>query len=173
MSGLSNNNLKPGVNGTLINSFFICKRQTWLVSRNLSLALENQNLLLGRFIDKTSYAREKKRFRLGNIVMDITRLDKGRVVVGEIKKSSKASMAAKMQLYFYLYVLKEYGVDAEGELIFPKERKRERVVLDETMVKELKRIIRKVERVIEQKKPTPPVRVRYCDSCSYQEFCWG
>jgi len=42
-----------------------------------------------------------------------------------------------MQLCYYLYVLRDYGIEAEGELLFPKEKKREKVVLTDEIIKEL------------------------------------
>jgi len=57
--------------------------------------------------------------------------DGKKVIVGEVKKSSRFEHSATMQLAFYLYRLKQQGVEAEGELLIPKDRKRISVMLDE------------------------------------------
>jgi len=55
-----------------------------------------------------------------------------------------------MQLAYYLYRLKKEGIEAEGELLIPKEKKRERIQLDEALTRELERAISEIQRITEQ-----------------------
>ena len=98
---------------------------------------ENDNVVVGRYIGETSYQREKKEIVVGGSKIDVIHVEDGQMVIGEIKKSSKYRQSARMQLAFYLRELKAHGIEAKGELRFPKEKIREEVVLDETVEAEL------------------------------------
>ena len=161
------------VTGTLIWYYYICKREVWLMARQIVPEQENPHIELGRFISDTTYKRDKKQIHLEGITLDLAKLDDEKLVIGEVKKSSKFRDSAKMQLCFYLYVLRDYGIEAEGELLFPKEKKREKVVLTDEVVKELESAIEEIKRIALQELPPPAVRIRYCTNCAYNEFCWS
>src|SRR3989304_1745044 len=110
------------VTGTLIWYYYICKREVWLMARQIVPEQENPHIELGRFISDTTYKRDKKQIHLEGITLDLAKLDDEKLVIGEVKKSSKFRDSAKMQLCFYLYVLRDYGIEAEGELLFQKEK---------------------------------------------------
>lgn len=160
------------VNGTLIDCYYICRRETWLMARNIATDQENQYIQLGRLVNQTTYQRNRKQINLENVVIDLTKLDDEKIVIGEIKKSSKAEHAAKMQLCYYLYVLRGYGIEAEGELLFPKEKKKEKVALTDDIVLELERAIEEIKSIAAQETPPPAVKIKYCTNCAYREFCW-
>ena len=135
------------VTGTLIWYYYICKREVWLMARQIVPEQENPHIELGRFISDTTYKRDKKQIHLEGITLDLAKLDDEKLVIGEVKKSSKFRDSAKMQLCFYLYVLRDYGIEAEGELLFPKEKKREKVILTDEVVKELESAIEEIKRI--------------------------
>lgn len=54
-------------------------------------------------------------------------------MVAEVKKSSRSFDAAQLQLGHYLYELEKQGQHAKGLLLFPKERRREEVLLDDPL----------------------------------------
>ena len=161
------------VSGTLIGCYYICKREMWLMARNIVPDQDNSFIELGRFINESTYQRDKKQIHLENVVIDLTRLDNEKIVVGEVKKSSRAKEAARMQLCYYLYVLRDYGIEAEGELLFPKEKKKEKVILTDEIVKELESTIKEIRAIVSQALPPPAVKIRYCANCAYNEFCWS
>jgi len=78
-----------------------------------------------------------------------------------------------MQLAYYLYRLKKEGIEAEGELLIPKEKKRERIQLDEALTRELERAISEIQRITEQERPPEAKKTRFCAKCAYAEFCWS
>jgi len=93
-------------------------------------------------------------------------------VIGEIKKSSRFEKSAKMQLAFYLYRLKQRGINAKGELLVPKERKKIAVELTSSVEDELKRAFHQIREIINQGSLPEPVKNKYCTKCAYREFCW-
>ncbi len=161
------------INGTLIWYYYICPRETWLMSHQLVPDQDEGNLVLGKYIGENTYQREKKELEVGGSKIDVFHIEEGKMVVGEVKKSSKYRESAKMQLAFYLSELKERGVEAVGELRFPKEKLREEVVLDEPLVQELEKVKREILRIVYLPKPPAPRKINFCRNCAYAEFCWS
>ncbi|WP_456324074.1 CRISPR-associated protein Cas4 [Desulfonauticus submarinus] len=160
------------ITGTLIWYYYVCKREVWLMAHELHPNQEDPFLEIGRLIQKESYAREKKEIELGHIKIDLIKRADGEFMVGEIKKSSRFEKPAKMQLAYYLYCLKQYGITASGELLIPKEKKRIKVELTEVLENELKQAISTIKEIVNQEKPPPPQKTKYCTHCAYREFCW-
>ena len=159
------------INGTLIWYYYICSREVWLIGHSIEADQESDFLLLGRHIHEIFYKRQKKEFMIDNTIkIDIISSKK---VIGEIKKSSKYLKSAKMQVAFYLYYLKQKGINIEGELLIPEERKREKIKLTTDLEKELKKAIKEIKKILEMDKPPQPKKIPYCKNCAYKEMCWS
>ena len=143
------------------------------MSRELIPDQDNSFLEIGRLVEENFYKRESKGFNVGNMKIDIVRKGAESILIGEVKKSSRHEKPAIMQLTFYLLKLKESGIKSEGEILIPKERKRIKVILTEEIETELKNTIREIEKIIQQDKPPPKERIKFCTNCAYREFCWS
>lgn len=161
------------VTGTLVWYYYICHREVWLMGRQITPDEDDSNVELGRFLHQLRYGRDKKEINLGNIKIDIMRRDSEEIVIGEIKKSSRFKESARMQLGFYLKELKERGIRARGELLFPEEKRRERVDLTPALEEELNKVERDILRVIYSELPPVPEKNQWCRRCAYAEFCWS
>lgn len=161
------------VSGTLIWYYFICPRQVWLISHQLTPDAEDSNVLIGRLIDETAYGREKKELVVGSSKIDVYRFTDEQLLIGEVKKSSRYRISARMQLAFYLKELSAHGVKAEGELRFPTEKTKEKVTLDENTIFKLAHAEKEILKIVEFEKPPPPQKNRFCKRCAYAEFCWS
>ena len=161
------------ITGTLIWYYYICAREVWLISRQIDSYQDNPFLEIGRFLQEDSYAREKKSIRLENIELDVVRKKDGRLIIGEVKKSSRFLQSATMQLAFYLERLEKYGMQASGELLFPKERKRITVKLNPSLRQELQEAKNRIRDIIRQEAPPPVKSLKWCRHCSYREFCYS
>lgn len=161
------------VSGTLIWYYYICQRQVWLISHQITPDQGNANITLGNFIHDFAYARERKELVVGSSKMDVFRVSDGELVVGEVKKSSKYRHSARMQLAFYLAELQDRGVAARGELRFPKERQTEAVLLDDHTRQELEQVKKDILHIVYLAQPPLPVRSNFCKKCAYAEFCWS
>jgi CRISPR-associated exonuclease Cas4 len=144
-----------------------------VMARHLVPDEDDANIEIGRFIHETAYRREKKEINLGHAKIDLLKMENGELVVGEIKKSSRHLKSARMQLLFYLLQLKKMGIQARGELLFPTEKKKEDVILNEKNETEIYEIIEKIKEISSQEYPPPPVKIKYCRPCAYSEFCWS
>jgi CRISPR-associated exonuclease Cas4 len=133
---------------------------------------ENPLMELGRLIHEESYSREKKEFETAGLKIDVLGRKDGKLLVGEIKKSDRFLQSATMQLAFYLYRLKEMGIDAKGELLIPKSKKRMPVELTEQRSKDIARTMTEILNLIRKPYPPPIEKCRFCRNCAYREFCF-
>ena len=144
------------------------------MSHQVTADQDDQNMDFGRFLQENSYGRDtKKQITVGNVKLDILRQDKDGIVVGEVKKSSRNLKSSRMQLAFYLKELKERGIVAKGELLFPSEKKKEEVVLTSELEAELTKTAAEIERLAMAERPLLASKVSLCKNCAYKEFCWA
>jgi len=160
------------ITGTLIWYYYICQREVWLMAHEMNPETENIFLELGRLVHEDSYPREEKGFAAPGMKIDLLREKNGRLIVGEVKKSSRFTESATMQLAYYLWRLKGMGVEARGELLVPGERKRIPVKLTEELESKLEKAVQDIQKIIVQEIPPPPVHIPFCRNCAYREFCW-
>lgn len=167
------NDTDVSINGTLIWYYYICKREVWLISHGINADQENEYMEIGKHIHENAYSRQKKEIDLGNIKIDVIDNKDGSIIIQEIKKTSKYLKSATMQLLYYIYEMKESLIEAKGILLFPEEKKREYVELDEGSKKELEETIEEIYKIINLEKPLLPIRCKYCRNCAYGELCWA
>ncbi|MCX7641907.1 MAG: CRISPR-associated protein Cas4, partial [Elusimicrobiales bacterium] len=55
---------------TLVWYYYICKREVWLMSRNLEPDQSNPFIEIGRILSEDSYKYEKKEIKIDNMVLD-------------------------------------------------------------------------------------------------------
>lgn len=143
------------------------------MSRQLEPYQANPFIEIGRILSRESYQREKKEIHLENMVIDLLKTEGEKIIIGEVKKSSRYERAATMQLAYYLYRLKMLGIDAKGQLLFPKEKKKLTITLTDEIEEELSKAQREIKTIIAMDKPPEPKMIKYCKKCGYQEFCWS
>jgi len=159
--------------GTLIWYYYICHREVWLMSRQLTPWQENPFIEIGRLISEESYKRERKEIHIENIVIDLLKTEGENIVIGEVKKSSRFEKSATMQLAYYLFRLKQLGIHATGKLLFPKEKKKIIVELTKEIEEELISTQKEIRSIIQMEIPPPAHKTKFCSKCGYQEFCWS
>lgn len=162
-----------GANGTLVWFYKICKREVWLMSKNILPDQMDENIDLGRFIHENSYQRKEKEVLFGNVKFDVVFENEDKLVIGETKKTSKYENASKYQLAYYLFVLKDSGINAEGVLLYPEEKKRTKVILTKELEDELKDIIKEIEEIQEKDIPPELKKINFCKNCGYREYCYS
>lgn len=166
-------NIEVKVTGTLMWYYYVCHREVWLMARQVIPEQDHAFLDLGRFLQEKAYSRNKKEILVGHLKFDLVRRKDGQLVIGEVKKSSRFERSAFMQLALYLYELKELGIDAQGELLFPEEKKRINVVLNPELIEEIEKAKREILRIVYLDIPPQPVKGKFCRNCAYNDFCWS
>lgn len=155
----------------IFQAFSTCPREAWLEYYHIHSDQNHELLALGRLIHEHSYTRLRKEIFVDQLLkIDLFRNN----LIAEVKKSSKHLEAARLQLAYYLYYLKhQKGLYMEGILLFPKERKTEKLTLTPELEKTITKILNEIQVLVSSDQPPPPKRIRYCRSCSFQEICWG
>jgi len=128
---------------------------------------------MGRIFHEYAYKREKKEISLGGMKIDLLKKEGDEYVVCEVKKSSRFETPAKMQLAYYLYKLKKMGINAKGELLIPKEKKKIKVELNEEIEHEIEKAVASIKDIIGRENPPPPEKIKYCGKCAYRYLCWA
>lgn len=159
------------LNGTLISYYYTCKREAWLIYHGIESDQEDDNIIIGNSISKDSYSREKKEISFMGSKLDIISMGNEGLVITEVKKSSRNLRGSKMQLIYYLKMLKDNGITAVGELRVPKEKKLLKVYLKDEDEKVLSNAIDDIQILVNGKIPSP-ILINFCKKCSYSEFCW-
>jgi len=159
------------ITATVFYAYQVCPREAWFYYHHLNPAREHPLLALGRLVHETSYSRARKEIFVDNLLkVDLIRGE----LVAEVKRSSKHREAARLQLAYYLYYLKqEKGLNVEGVLLFPKERKTERLTLTPSLEAKIESLLKEMRPVLSSDRPPPATKIGYCRSCSFREVCWG
>lgn len=157
--------------GTKVNYYFVCKRKLWLFAKGISMEENSDRVLSGKLIHEDSYPRMKQRERLIDDLLRVDILDGD--YVREIKISSKMSIPDKMQLMYYLFYLKQLGIDKKGSINYVKEKKQEEIQLTSEMEEKIKEVLIDIKNIVESEKPPKLKRLPYCTKCAYYEFCFS
>ena len=154
------------ITATHINYFFTCKRKLWLFSRKIQLEHESDLVKIGKIYHEDF---EKDKLEIDNIKID--KLREGKVF--ELKKKSTAPEAAKFQVLFYLYKLKQKGINTTGVIKYKENNRLENVELTPENEVVLKKSIEETEAIINAGSPFPAKKIKYCRNCSYYELCFS
>lgn len=154
----------------MVQYYVTCKRELWFFANQINMNYDNDDIDIGKYIHEKSYNRENKEIQFDNMVFDYVKNEDG-LTIFEIKKSSSLTVGAKYQLYFYLYTMKKLGFDLKGVLVYPKEKKREELSLNDDIIEEMDNICEDIPRIIKLNKPPFAINKPYCKNCSFFELC--
>jgi len=159
------------ISGTHIEYYHFCKRQLWFFHHQIVCEQESDLVKLGKVIHENSYEREQKEIRIGNnIVLDFA--DVQAKVIHEVKKSDKMEKAHLWQLKFYLWVLKNKGIEGfSGRLDYPKLKKTLDVELTDADCEYLTGVIQSIAEIVQSEVPSAK-KTKACLKCAYYELCY-
>lgn len=160
------------IGGSILENYLVCKRQAWLAYHAIQGDCDNEHLKQGNYIHQESYKRQQAKNIMG-YPLDTIQNKEGKLIVGEVKKSSHCIEGARLQLAYYLYQLNREGIEAEGILQFPEEKKTVEVILTEKLKEEVMQTLNEVETFVTQELPPKAEWKRVCEHCSYCESCWA
>lgn len=161
------------VTGTLVWYYAICPREAWLMAHEIEPEKDFELLAEGRLNQEAHYTRATKELALPGMRLDQVRRENGKLIVSEVKKSSRFLPATRMQLGYYLWRLAEEGMEASGEILVPEERKREVMELTPELREEAEQMVADIESLVREPTPPPAERIPFCKKCAYAEFCWS
>lgn len=158
--------------GTLINYYFHCKRQCYLLYNRINLEDNSEDVKIGRILHEIKALDENNtEIKIENISIDkIT----DRYVI-ELKKSDSDINAARMQVLLYLSRLEKKGIKREGKLIFSERNSKEKIdliKLNEETKLELENCINEIESLVTSDIVPDAKPIKGCKKCAYYEYCY-
>jgi len=160
------------IRGVEVNYYVVCPRKCWLFVHGMEHEAISELVALGRLLHERSFRRETQR----NVDIEgFARVDfTSEGIVHEVKHGPAQHRAHVLQVAYYLRLLRERGIETQGIIHYPRQRRREVVRLTPELEGELQTTL---ERIRELRKtsspPHVPRRMSICRSCAYDEFCWG
>ena len=159
------------VTGTIINYYFVCPTKMWLHHYKINLEDNSEDVRIGKVLHEIS---EDKVDEVSFEGIKVDKITKDYVV--EVKKSDSDIEAAKLQLMYYLYVLKQKGIEKKGRLeVFEKNKQdKKRFVIELTEENEMKllEILDDIEKILRSDTPPKPKFEGKCRKCAYYEYCF-
>ncbi len=161
------------ITGTLVWYYAICPREAWLMAHEIEPERDFDLLAEGRLNQEAHYKRATKELALPGMRLDQVRREGDRLIVSEVKKSSRFLPATRLQLGYYLWRLAEEGMEASGEILVPEERKREVLELTPELRAEVEDLVERIKTLVREPAPPPAKKIPFCKRCAYAEFCWS
>ncbi len=159
------------VTGTEFNYYHICKRKLWLFSHDIQMEQNSDTVYLGKLVHEYSYPRKDKEILIdGAIKIDFLD-DEG---VHEVKKSDKMEESHIAQALYYIYCLRQKGMDIrKGVINYPKQRRTTDVFLTEEKEEKITETIREIKKIQALSIPPDALNKPICKKCSYEDFCYA
>ena len=159
------------VTGTIINYYIVCKTKMWLFYHKINLEDNSEEVRIGKVLHEIS---ETKVDEVSFEGIKVDKITKDYIV--EVKKSDSDIEAAKWQLLYYMWILKQKGIVKKGRLeVFEKkkqDKKKIEIILDEENEKRLLEIIEDIKNILNQDTPPMPKFENKCKKCAYFEYCF-
>lgn len=133
---------------------------------------QNSELVsIGKIIDETTYAREKKGILIDNTV-NIDFIKNG-AILHEVKKTKAIEEAGIWQIKYYMYYLEKRGVkNIEAQIDYPLLRETKEVFLEEEDREILENIEKNIAEIKNLEKPPEVLNAKFCKKCAYFDLCY-
>lgn len=163
--------MEERITGVMIYYYFVCKRKLWYFVHEINMETENENVMLGKLLDENSYKRDDKHINIDNVInIDFIKEQKE---LHEIKKSRAIEEAGIWQVKYYLYYLKQRGVQGlKAKIDYPLMKKNLVVELTEADEKQISAIICDIAVLKDQIQPPEISGKKICVKCAYHDLCF-
>ena len=158
------------ITGVMIYYYFVCKRKLWYFCHDIRMETENEDVMLGKILDESSYKKKDKHVNIDDIInIDFISEHKE---LHEIKKSKAVEDAGIWQVKYYLYYLQKRGVSGlKGKIDYPLLKKSIIVELSKKDVEILERIITEITDIKHQEIMSVSGNSKLCKKCAYYDLC--
>jgi CRISPR-associated exonuclease Cas4 len=162
------------LSATHINYFFICHRKLWLFANGINMEHTSDIVAEGKLIGETTYPQRAEKYTEIEISgSKIDFYDAKNKVIHEIKKSDKVEEAHEWQVKYYIWLLRQNGIEgATGILEYPNLRQTTAVKLTPSDEIYLQKAIGQIKAIVESEVCPPVINSKICKTCSYYDFCY-
>lgn len=159
------------ITGTLVNYYATCRREAWLYSRQIHADQSDDNVLMGKTLAELKETKLQD-FPFAHLKFDRIEKRRGHYLITEHKKSMKNPEAAKMQLLFYLYVLKT-GLKLKvvnGKVVSGKTT----IFVEgsDANMQAMEALLGEMSRFLSQDAPPEAETIAFCRQCAYRNYCF-
>jgi CRISPR-associated exonuclease Cas4 len=163
--------VEAGISGIQVHYYSVCQRKLWLFSKGITMEQANDRVMEGKMLHERAYPQLEQKEILIDDIFKIDAFDGE--YVREVKISSKMGEADRMQMLYYLYQLKQRGIEKKGLISYTKERDTEVVELTEAGETKVIEALIDIKRILQRPRPPGLKKLRYCSKCAYYEFCFA
>ena len=131
----------------------------------------SDNVLIGKLIDEESYPRKKKEIIIDGAVK-IDFLDDN--TVHEVKKSNRMEDVHIGQVLYYIYRLRQKGVDIrKGVINYPKQKRTTEVMFTPERENAIENTVKKIIEIKNAEQAPAVLNSKICKKCGYEDFCYS
>lgn len=161
------------ITGTQVAYYIVCKRKLWLFSHQVQMEEFSDYVIIGKIISEESFKREKyKEVNIENLKIDYIKVG-NEIIVNEVKKSRKLEESHIWQVKYYIYRLRNLGLNCSyGIIHYPKIFKKIDVEYKEDDTEKIEEALLKIKEIINMEKVPEVINKPYCRRCSYFELCY-
>jgi CRISPR-associated exonuclease Cas4 len=151
------------ITGTLIKNYLHCKRQAYLYYNGLNF--ESETTKIGDILHKE---KQTKEYIFEKIKVDDI---KDNVLI-EYKKTSANLRGTFYQVLYYLYKLKEKGLNLKGLIKDITYNQDHEVLLTSENINKLDILLDEIKIKLESEMPKRLKLRKNCKGCSFKDYCW-
>lgn len=161
------------ITATALTYLKICRRKLWLHAHGIRLENAHVNVQIGKHIQNTTFDRKEKDIPLGDIgVIDWAEFKHG--ILHETKKGKTPAAADELQVKFYMSWMRNHGIAIQGARIhYPKQKRTTEIPWDDAFHDEVETDLTEARHSLDQPQPPPVIKLPYCKSCAFCEFCFS
>lgn len=163
--------MDKAISGMMIYYYIVCKRKLWYFYNQVQMETESENVKIGKVLDENAYEREEKHINIDDVISIDYIKDKG--ILHEVKKSRKIEEAGVMQVKYYLYYLKQKGVEnIKGKMDYPLLKQCVDIELTVEDEKCIEAILIDLKKIVNRSLPPLLEKRGICKKCAYFELCY-
>ncbi|MBZ4664190.1 MAG: cas4 [Caloramator sp.] len=157
--------------GVEINYLLVCKRKLWFYSKGLTMEHNSNKVEIGKQVHDDKLEGKKTELLIDETIR-IDYIDKD-LAIHEIKMSRAEEQATKYQILYYIYYLRQKGIQcSKGVVHYPQERRTETIVYDEKAYDDIQNLLNQINYIKQLNIPPKPEFTHKCKKCSYYELCF-
>jgi CRISPR-associated exonuclease Cas4 len=157
--------------GVEVNYLLVCKRKLWFYTHGITMEHNSTRVEIGKEVHDTSLDSRRSELLIDETIR-LDYIDK-ELAIHEIKMSRALDEASRYQILYYIYYLRNKGIDCnKGVIHFPESKRIENIAYDDECEKKITSIIEEINNI--KNLPAPPEvdRDKKCSKCSYYELCF-
>lgn len=154
------------INGSIINSYYVCKRKTWLIVHRINLESNSDDVAIGKALHENFEAKSKE------ILIDHIKVDQvtNKYIV-ELKKNETFIDAAIAQLKYYMYILNQKGLKKDGKVKILETGYEIKLEFNDDLIIDVENMITEIENFLQNKNPIEFKIKPFCRQCAYYHYC--